>query len=307
MKVLITGAGGMLGSSFCRSWIKNRPNDRVIDISRKDADLSNKTAVSELFELHKPDLVIHTAAHVDGISAKLRHPTEYLLENLVIDTNVISAALENYVSQFIYVSSAAVYPEKALQPLSIGSILDGQLEAVNEGYALAKICGTKLCEFISREYGYQYRALILSNLYGPGDYFDEKNGHLIAAALKKVEKAKLHNLDEVEIWGDGRSRREFTFSDDVTQWVACNFQLFSSLPPVINIGAGQDYSIDDFYETAKNIVGYTGKFVHDTTKPSGMRQRLLDSSVAKGFGWEATTSLFDGMTATYNSMISREN
>jgi GDP-L-fucose synthase len=303
VKVVVTGARGMVGASFLDSWSRIRPNDEVFAVTRDVVDLIDGAAVRELVASHKPDLIVHSAAHVDGIANKLAHPTEYLLDNVLIDTSVIGAAIDARVPSLMYISSAVIYPEDAPQPLGEALLLSGRLEEVNEGYALAKVVGTKLCEYASKEHGFAYRALVLPNLYGPGDTFDAETGHLIAAILSKVHAAKANSEDSVVIWGDGQSRREFTFTPDATDWLAQNAGAMGDWPVIMNLGPGMDHTIDEYYETAREIIGFTGDFDHDTTKPSGTRRRLLDSSIAGKFGWKPPTSIVSGMTQTYESMI----
>lgn len=303
MKVVVTGARGMVGASFLNSWARIRPQDDVIAVTRDVVDLTDRAAVRDFVARHKPDLIVHTAAHVDGIASKLTHPTEYLLDNLLIDTSVVAAAIDARVPSLMYISSAVIYPVDAPQPLDETLLLSGRLEEVNEGYGLAKVVGTKLCEYASKEHGFAYRALVLPNLYGPGDTFDAATGHLIAAILSKVHAAKANNEESVVIWGDGQSRREFTFTPDATDWLAQNAEAMGDWPVVMNMGPGSDHTIDEYYEAAREIIGFEGTFDHDTTKPSGTRQRLLDSSIAGKFGWNPPTSIVSGMTQTYESMI----
>jgi GDP-L-fucose synthase len=306
MRVLLTGARGMLGSSIVRSWQQHRPQDELILWGSGDVDLRDRTATIAQLSVVQPDAVIHAAAKVAGIAQKIAHPTEFLLENLLLDTSLISASLQLEIPEFLYVGSAAVYPEVYRQPFLETDLLAAPLEKANEGYAIAKLSGIKLCEYISQEYGFAYRAAIPSNLYGPNENYSTANGHLIAATIAKVAQAKASNTPYVSIWGDGSARREFTFSDDLSSWLVGQVGNLAAWPQILNLGYGKDYSISEYYETAREVIGYQGSFEYDLTKPTGMQERILDSSLAKTLGWNPTTSLFDGITASFASYQKQE-
>lgn len=306
MRVLLTGARGMLGSSIVRSWQELRPQDELILWGSEDVDLRNRDTTLTQLALVKPDSVIHAAAKVAGIAKKIAHPTEFLLDNLLIDTSLISASLELAIPEFLYVGSAAVYPEVYRQPFIESDLLAAPLEKANEGYALSKLAGIKLCEYISNEYGFAYRAAIPSNLYGPNENFSTSNGHLIAATIAKVSQAKESHSPVVSIWGDGTARREFTFSDDLSKWLVGQIGQLDQWPHILNLGYGKDFSITEYYETAREVIGFIGDFEYDLSKPTGMKERILDSSEAKKLGWNPTTSLFEGITASYVSYQKQE-
>lgn len=303
MRVAITGAAGMLGSSIGRAWSARRPDDEVLLLSRATIDLRDRARVRDLFESERPDLVVHAAAVVGGIGAKIADPAPYLLENVAIDSSVFAGALSASVPALIYIGSAAAYPEHAPQPLQPAALLDGRFESANEGYGLAKSVGMKLCDYLARTRGLAYRALVPSNLYGPGDRFDLETGHLIAATLRKVHDAHAGGHDHVVIWGDGRSRREFVFAPDLAAWIADQAERVTTWPSILNVGAGQDWTIDRFYELAAEVVGFRGDFVHDLAKPNGTRRRLLDSTSAASFGWAPQTTLLDGIRQCYSSLL----
>ncbi len=289
----------MLGSEIAIAWRARRPHDELIAVTRISADLRINSEVDSLLARIRPDIVIHAAAKVGGILDKTARPTEYLLDNLLIDTNVIGGSLDAGVPSLLYIGSAAIYPEHHRQPLIESDVLAGPLESANEGYALAKIAAIKLCEYASRERGVRYRVAVPSNLYGPNDDFSEGRGHLVAAALGKIHRARQNGETAVSIWGDGTARREFTFARDVAFWLVEQADKLADWPPVVNIGAGVDHSIRDYYDIAGRIVGYLGDFVVDSTKPTGTQRRMLDSSVAASLGWSPTTGLHDGMASTY--------
>ncbi|MEN0083802.1 MAG: NAD-dependent epimerase/dehydratase family protein [Leifsonia sp.] len=303
MRVLLTGAGGMLGHGIADAWARLRPDDQLIGVTRRDVDLRDDAGVAALMHETRPDAVIHAAAVVGGIAAKIAEPTPYLLENLALDSSVLRASIAAQVPELLYIGSAAIYPESAVQPIDEDAVLTGSLEAANEGYALAKIAAGKVCEYASRQYGYAYKVAAPSNLYGPGDDFTLGHGHLVAAAIAKVHSAKAAGEDVVTIWGDGRARREFTFSIDLAEWLVGQVGRLSEWPALLNLGTGDDHSITEYYEVAREIVGWDGEFVFDVSKPSGVARRLLDSSRARALGWNPSTPLSEGMRSSYESFL----
>jgi GDP-L-fucose synthase len=293
----------MLGTSLAEQWTADRPGDEVFSIGRSDVDLTDKAATAAYLADLAPDTIVHAAAVVGGIAAKLANPTKYLLDNLLVDTSVISGAIEAGVPELLYIGSAVVYPEHHRQPLREADMLEGALEPANEGYAIAKIAGTKLCEYATTEFGLRYRVAVPSNLYGPYDHFSPTHGHLIAAALRKVHEAHVSGSPTVSVWGDGLARREFTYAPDLASWIVGQAGQLDRWPALLNLGQGIDHSITEYYEAAKAAVGYTGSFEYDTDKPSGAPQRLLDSSEARALGWSPTTSLADGMAGVYAAYL----
>lgn len=303
MRVLLTGGGGMLGRTIHELWPSLRPYDELIVLTRRSGDLLDPVATKRVISQAEPDAVIHAAAKVGGIAAKLRQPVEFLLDNLVLDTNVIRTCIELGVPEFLYIGSAVVYPEKYDKPFEERDLLSDSLEPANEGYALAKIAGTKLCEYACSQYELAYKTVLPSNLYGPHDHFLSPEAHLVPSALMKVHKAKLAGDPFVTIWGDGTARREFTFSEDVASWIIKQIGSLSSWPARLNLGKGVDHSVTDYYLAAKKAVGYEGQFLFDTEKPSGAHQRLLNSTAASTLGWVAPTTLEDGMARCYDTLM----
>ncbi|MEY2849993.1 MAG: hypothetical protein RI885_2660 [Actinomycetota bacterium] len=303
MRVLLTGAHGMLGSSLLTAWISARPSDTVVPVGRDRVDLRDRSATAALLAEERPDAIIHAAATVGGIAAKLANPTRYLLDNLLLDSSLVGAAIDARVPELLYIGSAAVYPEHYRQPFIETDLLAAPLEVANEGYAIAKIAGTKLCEYASAEFGLDYRVAVPSNLYGPGDDFSESHGHLISAVLGKLHTATLDRAPLVEIWGDGTARREFTYAPDLADWLVSQIGRLGSWPPMINIGVGVDLSIAEYYEAARLVTGYSGDFSFDTSRPAGVHQRILDSTAARALGWAPSTSLEDGMASAYASFV----
>ena len=311
MRVLLTGSRGMLGSSLLSHLRSSGDDVDIIAPSRTELDLRDSAAVGRFVEETQPNAVIHAAAKVAGIAAKMAAPFDFLMDNLLIDSSVIAAAARLAVPRLLYVGTAAAYPAEYRRPFVESDLLTGALEAPNEGYALAKISAAKLCQYASAQYGVTYRAVLPSNLYGPHDHFGSGDAHLVAACLTKVHRAHVEGLPAVDVWGDGTARREFTYSEDLADWLVSQLDRLDTWPDWLNVGVGQDHSVAEYYEIACDVVGYRGQLRFDRTKPSGVPQRLIDSSQARQLGWRPTTSLRDGMSAAYaafraNSTPTRE-
>ena len=305
MHVLLTGGGGMLASSIAEAWKSRRADDALTVLSRRDLDLRDTVATRAAIARSRPDFVIHTAAFVGGIGDKTARPLPYLQENVRIDASVLDAVVAESVPGYLYTASAAVYPEDALNPIGEGALFTGRLEPANEGYGLAKLTGLTAVGYAARQTGRAYRAILPSNLYGPRDTFDPARSHLIASTIFKTHTAKERNSPEVQVWGDGTARREFTFAPDIADWIAESIDDLADWPAFMNLGAGIDHSIRDFYELAAEIVGFEGELAFDTTKPSGVPQRLIDSTVARMHGWAPHTDIRDGMVACYAAFRTR--
>ncbi|MEN9954860.1 MAG: hypothetical protein RLZZ41_524 [Actinomycetota bacterium] len=299
MKVLITGAAGMLGSALLRTF-ESLENHDVLPLTRADLDLRSKTDFEKQLRDFTPDLVIHAAAKVGGIQANISHPVEFLADNLQMDSNIITTSLANGVENLLYIGSSCMYPRDYRQPLVEADILQAPLEPTNEGYAIAKIAGAKLCEYASRSSDVNFKTIIPSNLYGPGDNFNPGSSHLLASVIRKVHEAKLNHSNEIDVWGSGKARREFTYIYDLSEWIAGRASSLKELPPVLNVGIGVDYSINEFYQTALESIGISAELKHDLTKPEGMQSKLMDSTLAReSFGWSPKTDLNTGIAKTY--------
>ena len=296
----------MLGSSIAEAWHRLRPDDELVALTRDDLDLRDRARVDRLFGELRPDAVIHAAAKVGGISAKLANPTDYLLDNLEIDSSVFQAAIRNEVPELLYIGSAAVYPAEVGQPIPESALLSGRLESANEGYGIAKLAGQKLAEYASAQYGFSYRTALPSNLYGPNDDFSPSHGHLIAAAIGKVHSAMVAGDPSVGVWGDGTARREFTYAPDLASWLVLQLGRLATWPSALNLGVGHDNSIAEYYRVALDVVGFSGELEFDASKPAGVPQRLLDSSAARALGWDPATPLRDGMASAYDSYLNSE-
>ena len=298
-KIMLTGARGMVGSNILESEFAS--NYEWFAPVRSELNLENYDSVKNYINRYQPDIVIHAAGRVGGIQANMANPVEFLIENIDIGRNVILASKLGGVKKLINLSSSCIYPRNGSNPLTEDMVLSGELEPTNEGYALAKIFALRLCQYISREdSSCQYKTLIPCNLYGKHDKFDPVNSHLIPAIINKIHQAKILNLNSVEIWGDGSARREFMYVEDLVDFIFKTLDSFSEVPDVINVGLGRDFSINEYYEEVRAVLGWPGSFTYDLTKPVGMRQKMVSVEKLNLFGWKAGTSMNDGIRKTYN-------
>ncbi len=303
MRVLVTGAAGMLGRSLMSRFAED-DSVEAIGLSRADFDLRDSRAATEFFRATKPDVVIHAAAKVGGIQANLAEPFDFLANNIDLDSSVIKASIQAGVRNFLYLGSSCMYPKDYRQPLRETDLLAAPLESTNEGYALAKIVGSKLCDYASQEHGAFYKTLIPSNLYGPGDSFSTSSSHLVASVVRKVHLAKMTRNPEIEVWGSGAARREFTYIKDLANWIAGNLHNIGALPPRLNLGVGYDLSVNDYYKKIAEILGVEIVLKHDKSKPDGMKSKLMDSTIASTrFGWQPEFTLESGIPETYESFL----
>ncbi|WP_290705508.1 GDP-L-fucose synthase [Amphritea sp.] len=303
MKILLTGANGMVGKNILAAAIKHR--HEFLSPSSAELNLLDGSAVNEYISTHAPDMIIHAAGIVGGIQANMSQPVKFLVDNMQMGLNILTASNDFGVTKFLNLSSSCMYPRDACNPLSEDLILKGELEPTNEGYALAKITTTRLCEYINKENrSRQYKTIIPCNLYGCFDKFDPNNSHMIPAVIRKISEAKRNNLPEVDIWGDGEARREFMYAEDLAEFIFYAIDNFEKMPQNLNVGLGEDFSINEYYQAVAKIVGYTGKFKHDLTKPVGMKQKLIDDQKLKEFGWAYKTQLESGIRKTYQFYLS---
>lgn len=292
-----------MGRALSDSLTRLRPDVRLLRPLSNELDLRNREAVDAYVDRQRPDVVIHAAGRVGGIAANVSKPVSFLTDNMLIGMNVIESAADHGVPALLNLGSSCMYP-KDLGLLRELDMLAAPLEPTNEGYAIAKIAAERLCEYVSRERGLIFRTVIPSNLYGPHDHFGEERSHLVASAIRKVDAAALKGHDEVEIWGDGSARREFTYVGDVADWIADHLDDLASLPQRLNLGIGVDHTISEYYEAVAAVVGFTGRFVYDLGKPVGMKRKLMDSSLAASHGWAPGTDLETGLHATYDYFVS---
>lgn len=307
LKILITGANGMVGRNIAENTDMSHFN--LLTPSRQELNLLDRSSVDSYMQSHKPDFIIHCAGIVGGIQANIAHPVQFLVDNTQMGINIIMAAKDAGITKFINMSSSCMYPRHAPNPLSEELILQGELEPTNEGYAIAKITSTRLCEYIHRENSsYQYKTIIPCNLYGKYDKFDPKHSHMIPAVIKKIADAVQEGKNEIDIWGDGKARREFMYAEDLADFVFYAINNFDRMPQNINVGLGHDYTINEYYKTIAKVIGFTGNIVHDLSKPIGMKQKLIDDTQLKTFGWHHKTSLEDGIKKTldyYHEVITQ--
>jgi GDP-L-fucose synthase len=265
-----------------------------------ELDLRDYTAVYAALEQFRPDMVVHTAGKVGGIQANVREPVSFLLDNLDMGRNVVWAARNLGVKQLLNLGSSCMYPRDAANPLREEAVLHGELEPTNEGYALAKVTVARLCEYIGREQPeLKYKTLIPCNIYGRYDKFDPKHSHMVPAIVHKLHQAKVASAKLVDIWGDGKARREFMYAGDLADCMWSAVLKFDTLPDTMNVGLGHDLTVNEYYEVAASVVGYSGGFEHDLSKPVGMKQKLVSVERATSWGWQAPTSLEQGLAKTY--------
>ena len=304
--IFIAGHNGMVGSAIFRL-LSNNNDVNLIVASKKDLDLRNQNEVGMFLAQKKPDQIILAAAKVGGINANNSYPADFLYDNLLIQSNVIGHAHQLGIKKLLFLGSSCIYPKYASQPIVENSLLTGKLEPTNEPYAIAKIAGIKMCESFNRQYDLDYRSVMPTNLYGPGDNFDLNNSHVIPGLIRRFHEAKTNNFDEVVVWGTGNAKREFLHVDDMA--IACLFVLglqrheYESVTTKrlshINIGSGTDISIKELAEMVASVVSYKGKIIFDIEKPDGTPRKLLDISKLDKLGWKSSIGLKNGLQSTY--------
>lgn len=296
-KIFVAGHRGMVGSAIVRK-LRAEGFDKVVTRTRSELDLRDKSAVREFFESEKPDVVVDAAAKVGGIKANNDFPVEFLVENLEIQNNLISAAADSGVRKLLFLGSSCIYPKFAPQPLREDSLLSSELEPTNEPYALAKICGIRLCQAYARQYGKNFISAMPTNLYGPNDNFDLQSSHVLPALIRKFHEAKVAGKSTVEVWGSGTPRREFLHADDLAD--ACYYLLQNyDSPDFVNIGCGEDVTIRELAEIVSEVVGFSGALVFDASKPDGTPRKLMDVSRLFSQGWRPKIGLREGIQSTY--------
>ncbi len=299
--ILITGASGMVGQSLVKK-MTNSGYSNLLLPSSAELNLLNQQCVEEYFKQNKIDFIIHLAGTIGGISDSINRPVEFMYDNLTMAMNIIKIANDNKVQRLMFLGSSCVYPVHSKQPMKEEYLLKGPFEPTNEGYSIAKVSGIKLCEFINRQHGLDYYCLMPPNLYGPNDNFDLKTSHVLSALLKKFDNAKVKNLEFVDVWGSGRTEREFLFVDDLSDAIIYFMNTYdvSELGPFLNIGSNEAISIHDLSFLIKEITGFRGKIIFNKEMPDGMPKKLMDSSIANSKGWTSSTSLIDGINLTYS-------
>jgi GDP-L-fucose synthase len=297
-RILLTGSSGMVGRNLLEH--PSMSAYEVLTPSSQQLDLRDYASVITYLQNHQPDMVIHCAGKVGGIQANMREPVGFLLENLDMGRNIVWASRQAGIQRLINLGSSCMYPRNHNEPLREELVLKGELEPTNEGYALAKIITARLCDYIMRENtSFHYKTLVPCNLYGRHDKFDPAHSHLIPAIIHKVHQAHQKGEKTVEIWGDGTARREFMYAGDLADAIVHAIDQFESLPTIMNVGLGHDYTIQEYYKTVADVMGYEGSFTHDISKPVGMARKLVSIERLESWGWKAKTDLRSGIEQTH--------
>ena len=312
-KIYVAGHRGLVGSALMRQ-LSAQGYKNTVTRTHVELDLTNQAAVKQFFADEKPEYVFLAAAKVGGIHANNTYPAEFMFSNLAIQTNVIHEAYLNGVKRLLFLGSSCIYPRECPQPMKEEHLLTSKLEPTNRPYALAKIAGIEMCWSYNRQYGTQFLAAMPTNLYGPGDNYHSENSHVIPALIRKFHEAKINSQTDVTIWGTGKPKREFLYSDDMAE--ACIYilsleeKLFKSLlaserndglPPLLNLGSGSDLSIKQLVYLVKEVVGFSGGILFDGSKPDGTMKKLMDSGRLNKLGWKAKYNLNDGIRLAYSA------
>jgi GDP-L-fucose synthase len=302
-RVYVAGHSGMVGSAILRAL---EPLDaRLITRASVELDLRNQSATEDFFRNERPEIVLFAAAKVGGIQANAVAPAEFLYENLAMATHAIQAAYEFGTQRFVFLGSTCIYPRLAPQPMPESALLTGELETTNEGYALAKIAGLKLCQMYRRQYGVLFHSMMPTNLYGPGDNYHPDRAHVLPALIRRFHEARLQQKPEVVIWGSGRALREFLYVDDLASAVLFMASL-ENPPDWVNVGSGQEISILDLARLVAEVVGYRGRIVTDRTRPDGTPRKLTDVTLITSLGWRPRISLREGLIETYAAFLAEQ-
>lgn len=296
-KIFVAGHKGLVGSAIVRN-LRNNGYENLILKTHNELDLVNQNEVNIFFKNEKPEYVFLAAAKVGGIYANDTYPADFIYENIMIESNVIKAAHDNKVKKLLFLGSSCIYPKFARQPIKENELLNGSLEPTNEAYAVAKIAGLEMCKFFKRQYGDNFISCMPTNLYGPNDNFDLKTSHVMPALIRKIHEAKINNKEDVEIWGTGRPLREFLHVDDMAD--ACVFLMNKyDGEEHVNIGTGEEITIRELSLLIKDVIGYNGNIVFNTTMKDGTPRKLCDVSKLNNLGWKYKITLREGIEKVY--------
>jgi GDP-L-fucose synthase len=309
-RIYVAGHNGLVGSAIVRV-LHAQGHTNIVTRSHKELELTNQSAVAEFFRTEQIDQVYLAAAKVGGIHANNTYPAEFIYDNMMVQANVVHEAWKSGVQKLLFLGSSCIYPRMAPQPIKEEYLMSGMLEPTNEPYAMAKIAGIKLCESYNRQYGTDYRSVMPTNLYGPGDSYHPENSHVIPALMRRFHEARQNDAPEVVIWGSGKPMREFLYVDDMA--AACvhvmnldQASYAAHTGPMlshINVGTGEDVTIAELARLVGDTVGYRGNIAFDTSKPDGTPRKLLDVSKLKQLGWQASTPLPEGLRKAYASFV----
>ncbi len=301
-RIFVAGHTGLVGSAIVRCLSRHGYRNLIVR-TRAELDLLDQGAVNRFFAEQQIDFVFVVAAKVGGILHNSRHQADFLYENLMISANLIKAAADHGVQKLLYTGSSCIYPKHSPQPIQEEALLSGPLEPTNEGYALAKIAGLKLCEKFHQQYGKCFVSVMPTNMYGPNDNFHPAHSHVIPGMMRRFHEAKVQGAPAVEVWGTGSPRREFLYVDDFAEAALVVMERYDE-PSTINVGTGEDVTIRHLAEQMKAVVGYEGEIVFDTTKPDGTPRKVLDVSRIKGLGWQPSVVLPEGLARAYSWALS---
>lgn len=304
-RIFIAGGDGLVGSATVQI-LKQRAYTNIFAPHRREVDLMDVAAVERFFAEHKPEYVILAAGRTGGIKATSTHPAEFLYENLMIQNNVIWQAHLSGTQKLLFLGSSCVYPKESPQPIMEEYLLTGPLEPANEGFALAKIAGLRLCEYISQQFEKEFISCMPCNLYGVGDSFDTDRSSVISSLMLRIHEAKKNNTPEVSVWGTGNARREFLYVDDLAEALLFLLEHYHQ-KTFLNVGSGEDVSIRELATLITHVVGYEGSLVFDPHKPEGVKRKLLDIGKIMALGWKPHTSLEEGLKKTYVSFLARRS
>ena len=303
-RVYVAGHRGMVGSAIVRK-LQNAGFEKIITRTHAELDLTDQSAVRDFFDKERPDYGVLAAAKVGGIYANSTYPADFIYQNLMMETNVIHSAYQIGVKKLLFLGSSCIYPKFAEQPMKESSLLTGPLEPTNQAYAVAKIAGIVMCQAYAQQYGVSFISAMPTNLYGPNDNYDLQNSHVLPALQRKIHEAKVNGQSEVAIWGTGTPRREFLHVDDLADACVMLLETYDS-SEIVNIGCGEDVTIRELADVIAEIVGYTGSFRFDSTKPDGTPRKLLDVSRINALGWVPQISLREGVSMTYADYLSHQ-